>query len=266
MGIKDIETVTALPDLPKRHFSSLRGAMSGGSALPITVADGFQQGTGVPLYQGWGMTETSPVCSIYRPRTGVADDDAHRVSVGYVLPGVELRIVDQETGAEQPWDGESSGELQVAGPWIAATYYNDDRAADSFTDDGWLRTGDVARVDPDGYLYLVDRTKDLVKSGGEWISSTELENEIMAHPKVAEAAVIGLPHPKWTERPLAVVVAKPGETLTKDDVLTFLDGRVAKWWMPDDVVFVAEIPKTSVGKFSKKDLRAQFADYTLPTA
>jgi fatty-acyl-CoA synthase len=179
---------------------------------------------------------------------------------------VDFRVVDPSTGAEQPWDGEETGELQVAGPWIARTYYDDPRAADSFTEDGWLRTGDVARVDPEGYVYLVDRTKDLVKSGGEWISSNELENEIMAHPKVAEAAVIGIAHPKWTERPLAVIVPKPGETVTKDEILAFLDGRVAKWWLPDDVVLVDEIPKTSVGKFSKKTLREQFADYVLPTA
>jgi fatty-acyl-CoA synthase len=255
-----------LPELGHRDFSKLRCAMSGGSALPLSVADAFEAATGLALRQGWGMTETSPVCSIYRPKsTLVGDGDAERSSVGYVLPGVDFRVVDPSTGAEQPWDGEETGELQVSGPWIARSYYDDPRAAESFTDDGWLRTGDVARVDPEGYVYLVDRTKDLVKSGGEWISSAELENEIMAHPKVAEAAVIGIAHPKWTERPLACVVMKPGEMLTKDQILAFLDGRVAKWWLPDDVVFVDEIPKTSVGKFSKKTLREKFQDYVLPT-
>jgi fatty-acyl-CoA synthase len=163
-----------------------------------------------------------------------------------------------------PWDGKTSGELQVRGPWIARTYYNDDRAPESFTADGWLRTGDVATVTPDGYIHLVDRTKDLVKSGGEWISSVELENELMAHPKVAEAAVIAIPHERWVERPLACVVIKPGEELTKEEVLAFLEPRVAKWWLPDDVVFIDEVPKTSVGKFSKKDLRERFAGYQLP--
>jgi fatty-acyl-CoA synthase len=256
-----------LPELEKRDLSSLRCAMSGGSALPVSVADAFEAGTGVPLRQGWGMTETSPVCSIYRPKSTLADGGREeRTSVGFVLPGVDFRVVDPESGAPQAWDGESTGELQVAGPWIARDYYDDERAGDSFTEDGWLRTGDVARVDPEGYVYLVDRTKDLVKSGGEWISSNELENEIMAHPKVAEAAVIGVAHPKWTERPLAVVVPKPGETITLEELNAFLDGRVAKWWLPDDVVTVEEIPKTSVGKFSKKTLRERFADHVLPTA
>ena len=163
-----------------------------------------------------------------------------------------------------PWDGTSRGELQAAGPWIASSYYNDERTAESFTADGWLKTGDVCTVDASGYMRIVDRTKDVVKSGGEWISSVELENEIMAHPQVAEAAVIGVKHPKWSERPMACVVVRPGEELTKEELLEFLEPRVAKWWLPDDVVFIEEIPKTSVGKFSKKDLRAQFADHKLP--
>jgi fatty-acyl-CoA synthase len=149
---------------------------------------------------------------------------------------------------------------------VASGYYNDERSPESFTEDGWLKTGDVATIDAHGYIKLRDRTKDVIKSGGEWISSVELENEIMAHPAVAEAAVIALPHPKWSERPLACVVLREGETATKDDIIAFLDGRVAKWWLPDDIAFVAEIPKTSVGKFSKKDLRDEFADYVLPTA
>ena len=254
-----------LPELEKRDISSLRGATSGGAALPTTVADAFEKIAGIPLRQGWGMTETSPVCSLYAPKTTVVDETDVRTSVGFMLPGVDCRIVDPSTDTEQPWDGEATGELQVSGPWIARSYYDDERAEESFTADGWLKTGDVARVDPEGYVYLVDRTKDLVKSGGEWISSTELENEIMAHPKVAEAAVIGVHHPKWTERPLACVVPVAGETVTKDEIIAFLTGRVAKWWLPDDVVMVEEIPKTSVGKFSKKDLRTQFADYHLPT-
>ena len=154
----------------------------------------------------------------------------------------------------------------MAGPWIAREYYDDDRSPESFTDDGWLKTGDVATVTAEGYLRLVDRTKDVIKSGGEWISSVELENEIMAHPAVAEAAVIGVSHPKWQERPLACVVVAEGQALTAEELQGFLEERVAKWWLPDDIVFIDEVPKTSVGKFSKKDLRERFADHVLPTA
>jgi fatty-acyl-CoA synthase len=153
----------------------------------------------------------------------------------------------------------------VAGPWIAREYYNDPRSPESFTDDGWLKTGDVATIDAHGYIRLVDRTKDVIKSGGEWISSVDLENELMGHPAVAEAAVIGVRHEKWQERPLACVVVKDGESVTKEELLEFLEGRIVKWWMPDDIVFIDEVPKTSVGKFSKKDLRAKFEGYQLPT-
>jgi fatty-acyl-CoA synthase len=144
---------------------------------------------------------------------------------------------------------------------VIRSYYDDDRSPQSFSPDGWLKTGDVAVIDPEGYIRLVDRAKDVIKSGGEWVSSVELENEIMAHPKVAEAAVIGVAHPKWAERPLACVVVKPGETLTKEEVLAHLEGRVAKWWLPDDVVFIDEVPKTSTGKFSKKDLRERYTSW-----
>jgi len=178
---------------------------------------------------------------------------------------VECRIVEPGSITELPWDDKATGELQVRGPWIAASYYRVD-SSDSFTQDGWLRTGDVAAIDPLGYIRLVDRTKDLVKSGGEWISSVELENHLMAHPAVAEAAVIGVPHPRWSERPLATVVLKPGASASKEELLDFLRPRVTKWSLPDDVVFIDEVPKTSVGKFSKKDLRSRFANYRLPTA
>jgi fatty-acyl-CoA synthase len=218
------------------------------------------------------MTETSPIASVCQVKSYLDEtlDDQDladlRSSQGLVVAGVDFRVVDPETLDEQPWDGESRGELQVAGPWIARSYYDDDRSPESFTDDGWLKTGDVATVSPEGYVRLVDRTKDVVKSGGEWISSVELENEIMAHPKVTEAAVIGVAHPKWQERPLACVVVEEGETLSPDELLGFLEGRVARWWMPDDIVFIDEVPKTSVGKFSKKDLRDRFKDHRLPTA
>jgi fatty-acyl-CoA synthase len=258
-----------LPLLDGRDVSSLRAIPCGGSAVPKALSEGFREKTGLPLLQAWGMTETSPIASVCHVKStlrGRTEEELAevRASAGLIVPGVDFRVVEPDTTRELPWDGEQSGELQVAGPWIASTYYNDDRAADSFTDDGWLRTGDVATVDSEGYIRLVDRTKDLVKSGGEWISSVEVENEIMAHPKVAEAAVIGVPHEKWQERPLACVVLKPGEELTKEELMEFLEPRMAKWWLPDDVVFIDEVPKTSVGKFSKKTLRDRFADHRLP--
>jgi fatty-acyl-CoA synthase len=215
------------------------------------------------------MTETSPIAAVC---TLSADDlllpleeqAELRTTVGRISFGVDARVVEPGTTNPVPWDGETSGELQCSGNWIAATYYNDERAGESFTADGWLRTGDVATVDARGRIRLVDRTKDLIKSGGEWISSVEVENELMSHPKVKEAAVIGVPHPKWSERPLACVVVKDGETMTKDDVLEHVRPRLAKWQMPDDVVFIDEVPKTSVGKFSKKTLRERFATHVLP--
>ena len=260
-----------LPELEGRDTSALRVIPCGGSAVPKALSEAYRAQTGLPILQAWGMTETSPVASVAITRSWLEDQPEEvladlRATQGPALLGVELRIADQATGEVLPWDGTSRGELQAAGPWITGSYYDDDRSADSFTADGWLRTGDVAVISPDGYVQIVDRTKDVVKSGGEWISSVELENEIMAHPLVAEAAVIGVPHPKWAERPLACVVVKPGETLDKAAIIEFLDGRVASWWLPDDVVFIDEVPKTSVGKFSKKDLRDQFSDHVLPTA
>jgi fatty-acyl-CoA synthase len=260
-----------LPELAGRDTSALRVIPCGGSAVPKALSEAYRAQVGLPILQAWGMTETSPVASVANVVSWLADgtDDELadlRATQGRPLVGVQLRIADQETGAELPWDGTSRGELQAAGPWITASYHDDPRSPESFTDDGWLRTGDVAVITPDGYVRIVDRTKDVVKSGGEWISSVELENEIMAHPAVAEAAVVGVPHPKWSERPLACVVVAPDAELTAEELIEFLDGRVAKWWLPDDVVFIDEVPKTSVGKFSKKDLRDRFADHVLPTA
>jgi fatty-acyl-CoA synthase len=261
-----------LPELEGRDVSALRAIPCGGSAVPKALSEAYREKIGLPITQAWGMTETSPVASSGHIKSTLAaelDDDGQadlRTSVGQPLFGVEVRIVEPGATDELPWDGEATGELQVRGPWIASSYYNDERSPESFTDDGWLKTGDVASIDPHGYIRLRDRTKDVIKSGGEWISSVELENEIMAHPAVAEAAVIGLPHPRWSERPLACVVLREGEQATTDDILGFLEDRVAKWWLPDDIAFVDEIPKTSVGKFSKKDLRGRFADYTWPDA
>jgi fatty-acyl-CoA synthase len=264
-----------LPELEGRDTSHIRAIPCGGSAVPRALSEGYRKVTGKPIVQAWGMTETSPVASVFYLKSTLDDlsEDERadlRTTVGMINFGVEARIVDDEAGAEngipneQPWDGEAQGELQVRGPWVISAYYNDDRSPQSFSADGWLKTGDVAVIDPEGYIRLVDRAKDVIKSGGEWVSSVELENEIMGHPKVAEAAVIGISHPKWAERPLACVVVKPGETVTKEEILQHLEGRVAKWWMPDDVVFIDEVPKTSTGKFSKKDLRQRFADYELP--
>jgi fatty-acyl-CoA synthase len=237
---------------PKPDLSSLREVKGGGSAVPEALLRHFDEAFGVPIVQGWGMTETSPLASVSRlpGDVDVTEDEAYaiRACQGRIMPLVDFRI-----------DEEEGGELQVRGPFIARRYYNDDTANEKFTEEGWLRTGDVAELRYGSYLHLVDRTKDLVKSGGEWISSVELENEIMAHDDVLEAAVIAIPDEKWGERPCACVVLKPGAELDPDGLREFLSGRVAKWWLPDRVEFIDEVPKTSVGKFNKKDLRARFA-------
>jgi fatty-acyl-CoA synthase len=259
-----------LPELVGRDVSALRALPCGGSAVPRALSEQYREQVGMPIMQAWGMTETSPVATVGMTKSkfvGRSEDELAdlRSTIGLPLFGVSLRVVDPATLEPVAPDGEARGEIQAQGPWIASSYYNDDRSAESFTDDGWLRNGDVATVDAEGYMRIVDRTKDVVKSGGEWISSVELENELMAHPKIAEAAVVGVSHEKWGERPLACVVVAPGEELAKEDVLEFLSDRVAKWWLPDDVVFIDEVPKTSVGKFSKKTLRDRYADYVLPT-
>lgn len=259
-----------LPELKGRDTSSLRVIPVGGSAVPKALSEAYRETVGLPILQAWGMTETSPIAatcnlSLADQKKSIEEQAELRTTVGTINFGVDCRVVLPSTTTPVPWDGETSGELQCAGSWIASTYYNDARAAESFTDDGWLRTGDVATMDSSGRIRLVDRTKDLIKTGGEWISSVEIENELMSHPKIKEAAVVGVPHPKWSERPLACVVLNPGETLTKDEVLDYIRPRLAKWQVPDDVVFIDEVPKTSVGKFSKKTLREKFADYVLPT-
>jgi fatty-acyl-CoA synthase len=248
-------------------LSALRAIYCGGSAVPRSLIEGLQR-KNLNIVQAWGMTETSPLASVSRLRSYQLDlplDEQFRVRAkqGTVVPGVDFRVVDLETGQEAPWDGETYGELQVRGPWIASAYYKDSESSAKFAE-GWLRTGDVAVVDEDGVIQLVDRTKDLVKSGGEWISSVELEGLVMGHSKVLEACVIGMPDPKWDERPLAFVVAKPDFTgqITKEEIIDYLRPHVAKWWLPDDVVFVDAIPKTSVGKFDKKVLRSQYAAQT----
>jgi fatty-acyl-CoA synthase len=254
----------ALDELAARDTSSLRDILCGGSAVSKALSEAYREKLGLPILHAWGMTETSPLGSVCRIKSTLSDrSDSElagvRATQGIVTPLMQCRIVEPGATDELPWDGEARGELQVSGPWVAASYYNDDRGSDAFTDDGWLRTGDVATITPEGYIRLVDRTKDLVKSGGEWISSVELENEIMAHPQVVEAAVIGVPDDKWGERPLACVVAEDGADLDADALREFLTDRVAKWWVPERVEFIEEVPKTSVGKFSKKTLRERFS-------
>jgi fatty-acyl-CoA synthase len=263
--------MSMLPLIEGRDLSSLRMILCGGSAVPRSLSEAYRAKVGIPITQAWGMTETSPIATIGVIRDELADldEDAKadiRATGGIAPAGVEVRIVDAETREVLPWDDTASGEIEVHGPWIASQYFRTDEPGEQFAPDGWLRTGDVACISELGYVRLVDRTKDLVKSGGEWISSVDLENQIMGHPKVAEAAVIAVPHPRWAERPLACVVVKPGEELTRDEVLEFLGHKLSKWQLPDDVVFIDEVPKTSVGKFSKKTLREKFANHVLPTA
>jgi fatty-acyl-CoA synthase len=240
---------------PEVDLSSLTNATCGGSAVPRQLMKDFEERHGVNVFQAWGMTETSPVATFCRPQEGEHDDaywDA-RAKQGRPLPWVELRLTDDDD-AEVAWDGESTGEIEVRGPWIAASYFNDDSSEEKF-DAGWLRTGDIAAVDAEGSVQITDRAKDVIKSGGEWISSVELENEVMAHPDVVEAAVIAKPDERWAERPLCCVVLREGASTTAPELLEHLRGRVAKWWLPDEFAFIAEIPKTSVGKFDKKVLR-----------
>ncbi|RZU33985.1 long-chain fatty acid--CoA ligase [Blastococcus saxobsidens] len=246
----------------------LRDIGCGGSAVPKALSEAYREQVGIPILQAWGMTETSPVASsgVLPKRFQDADDATQaerRSRAGIPLFGVEARIVDSETLEPQPWDDQATGELQVRGPWCAKDYYAPDAGVELSTPDGWMRTGDVAAMDTDGSIRIADRTKDLIKSGGEWISSVDLENAIMSHPAVKEAAVVGIPHPKWDERPLACVVLNEGSSATEEDILEHLKPLVAKWWMPDAVEFIDEVPKTSVGKFSKKDLRSKFAEYQL---
>jgi fatty-acyl-CoA synthase len=244
-------------------LSSLTNATSGGSAVPRQLMKDFDERHGVEIFHAWGMTETSPVATFSRPPDGPHDDgywDA-RAKQGRPLPWVELRLVGDD-GAEVARDGEATGEIEVRGPWIAARYFNDESGEEKF-DAGWLRTGDIASLDADGFVQITDRSKDVIKSGGEWISSVELENEVMAHPDVVEAAVIAKPDARWAERPLCCVVLREGASSGAPELVEHLRGRVAKWWLPDEFAFIEEIPKTSVGKFDKKVLRARLGEGAL---
>ena len=258
-----------LLDNERYDLSSLRGMIVGGAAAPQSMIEGFKKKHGLDVMHAWGMTETTPLGTVsrlksYQLELPEAEQFALRAKQGVGVPGIEVRAINEE-GKEIAWDGKQFGELQVRGAWVISSYYKDDRTAESFQD-GWFRTGDVVTIDSEGFMQIVDRTKDLVKSGGEWISSQELENAIMSHSKVLEAAVIAMPHPKWQERPLACVVPKPDfkDSLTKDEILDHIRPLFPKMYIPDDVVFIEAVPKTSVGKFDKKLLRAQFKDYKMP--
>ena len=247
----------------------LKRVVIGGSACPRFMTETLQEKYGVEVRHAWGMTEMSPLGSVgaLKPQyAGLSVEKQLDVKEkqGFAPYGVEMKITDDEN-AEQSWDGKTFGRLKVRGPAVANAYYGGD-GADQFDADGWFDTGDVAHIDEQGYMQITDRSKDVIKSGGEWISSIELENIAGGHPDVTEAAVIGIAHPKWDERPLLIVIPKKDKSPTKEDLLGFMEGKIAKWWMPDDVAFVEEIPHTATGKIQKITLREQFADYTLPTA
>jgi fatty-acyl-CoA synthase len=247
-------------------LSSIRCIPIGGSAAPRSLIEAFDKKFDAQMMHAWGMTEMTPIGTISRLKSYMHDwaDDARyavRARQGYPAVCVDLRLVD-ESGREQPWDGTSLGEIQVRGPWIIRAYYDNPESADRFTPDGWFRTGDIATIDPEGYIQIADRTKDVIKSGGEWISSVDLESMIMGHPKVLEAAVIAVPHPRWVERPLACVVPRAGMTVDPAEIIEFLRPQVAKFQLPDEVVIIESVPKTSVGKFDKKVLRERFRTWT----
>jgi fatty-acyl-CoA synthase len=245
-------------------LSNMRSMAIGGSAAPESMIRAFDERHGVSVLHAWGMTETDPVatvCHLTGELLEAPEEEQYkyRAKQGFPLPFIEIRARGDEGFI--PWDGEEMGELEVRGPWVASSYFNTGEGADKFTEDGWFKTGDIVTIEPRGYVEIRDRDKDLVKSGGEWISSVDLENAIMGHEAVAEAAVIAIPHEKWDERPLAVVVLKDGEEATAEDLLSHLEGDFAKWQLPDAVEFVDEIPRTATGKFLKMELREQFKGY-----
>jgi fatty-acyl-CoA synthase len=253
------------------RLTSLRRVVIGGAAAPPSMIEAFEDEYGIEVLHGWGMTEMSPVGAVCRLNEAmkawpVAEQRRIKQKQGQAIWGVEFKIVDDQ-GRRLPHDGHSAGVLYVRGPWIASGYFRDEAASrEAFDSEGWFSTGDVATIDPQGYMHITDRAKDMVRSGGEWISSIALENAAVGHPALAEAAVIAAPHPKWGERPLLIAVRRPGAALDKAEILAFLAGKVAKWWLPDDVVFVDELPHTATGKIRKSALRERFRDYVLPTA
>ena len=252
-------------------FSTLKRTVIGGSACPPAMITAFQEGYGVEVLHAWGMTEMSPLgtlCTLKNRQLGLSQEERNKIlqKQGRALYGVDMKIVDG-SGAELPWDGRSYGDLQVRGPWIVASYFKGDSPLVQDAEGrGWFPTGDVATIDADGFMHITDRSKDVIKSGGEWISSIDIENIAMGHPSVAMAACIGMPHPKWDERPIVAVSLKPGAQLTREELLQFYEGKTAKWQIPDDVVFVDAIPIGATGKMLKMRLREQLHDYVLPDA
>ena len=246
-----------------KQVDTLRRVVIGGSACPRSIMEEFEERHGVYVNHAWGMTEMSPLGTFntLKPemqKLSREEQFAIREKQGRALYGVEMKIVDDENN-ELPWDGQSTGLLKVRGPFICSDYYNTGVPSDVHDGDGWFSTGDVGSIDAEGYLQITDRSKDVIKSGGEWISSIDLENTAVGHPDVAEAAVIGVPHPKWSERPLLIIVRKEGSEVSREAILDWLRDKVAKWWLPDDVVFVDEIPHTATGKIQKTELRKRFA-------
>ncbi len=264
LGVPTIwnDVLRAAADDPETDFSSLRGLLAGGSAVPRVMIEAFRDRYGLELLQGWGMTESSPLAAISIPPFGTPPEKEieYRVKAGRVVGGVEVRITDDE-GRVLPRDGETVGEFEMRGPWITGSYFRVDDP-DKFRD-GWLRTGDIGTIDAEGFMVISDRTKDVIKSGGEWISSVTLEVTMMAHPAVFEAAVVAVPDDKWQERPLCCVVLRPEMMASPGELREFLAQRVVKWWLPENWTFLESIPKTSVGKFDKKVLRSQYHDGTL---
>jgi fatty-acyl-CoA synthase len=250
------------------RLDTLERLVTGGSACPPVIAEAFEKDYGVRVIHAWGMSETSPLGTIFAPLAGfdelpAAEQQRIKLKQGRPVPGLEMRIVDDRR-QELPWDGVAFGNLEVRGPWVLRRYFN--ATEDAACALGWFATGDVATIDPDGYLEITDRTKDVVKSGGEWISSIQLENIAVSHPDVAEAAVVAARHPRWDERPLLIVVPKPGRTVDTQGLLSSYAGQVAKWWIPDEVVVVDELPHTATGKLNKLALRQQFRDFVLASA
>jgi len=252
-----------------RKLESLDRTVVGGSACPLTIMDEFRNVHDVETAHAWGMTEMSPLGTVFAPKSyfdELSNDDkqALRAKQGRAVFGVEMKIVDDD-GKDLPWDGKAFGALMVRGPWIANGYFRVG-ATEEHHDGGWFDTGDVATIDAEGYMQITDRSKDVIKSGGEWISSIDLENVAIGHPSVAEAAVIGIDHPKWAERPLLIIVSNEGAVISRNAIIEYMTDKVAKWWLPDDVVFINEIPHTATGKINKLALREQFADYQFPDA
>lgn len=253
-----------------KRIESVDRVSVGGAACPRSIIEGFHKNHGIAVHQGWGMTETSPLGTVFKIKPDMGELSTEetydlQVKQGCGVFGIEMRITG-ENNEELPWDGVAFGTLKVRGPWVASNYFGLDEADSPLDEDGWFDTGDVATISPQGVMQITDRTKDVIKSGGEWISTIELENTAVGHPDVAEAAVIGRYHPKWTERPLLIVAPKEGQQIDKDDMLSWFDDRVATWWKPNDVAFVDELPHTATGKINKLALREQFADYQFPDA